>query len=90
MKFYYRVTIGNAYPKVTSLAKAKKLVQGQQEWAIAKFQIVAPLNECIAVTDPDWIKKVKSGLFEERDRFGKTTLAFVDLTKAFLKSRIAK
>lgn len=88
MKFYYRVTVGNDYPKVTSLAKAKKLVQGQKEWCIAKFKIEA--NECIAITNPDWIKDVKIGRFEERDRFGKVTLAFVDLTKAFLKSRIAK
>ena len=89
MKFYYRVTVGDAYPKVTSLAKAKKLVQGQQEWwAIARFEVAT--NSCIAITDPEWIKKVKDRLFEERVKFGESTLAFVDFTKAFLKCSVAK
>lgn len=88
MKFYYRVRIGNDYPKVTSLAEAKKLVQGQKEWVIAKFQIEK--NECIAMTDPNWVKDIKRGRFKNRDIFGKVTLAFIDLTKAFMKSRIAK
>jgi hypothetical protein len=88
MKFYYRVTVGNAYLKVTSMAKAKKLVQGQQEWAIARFEVAT--NSCIAITDPEWIKKVKDRLFEERVKFGKHTLTFVDFTKAFLKCSVAK
>ena len=88
MKFYYRVTVGDAYPKVTSLAKAKKLVQGQQQWTIAKFELAT--HSCIAITDPKWIEGVKNRRYEERVKFGEFTLAFVDFTKAFLKCSVAK
>jgi hypothetical protein len=86
MKFYYRVTIGNSYLKVTSLPKAKKLVQGQKEWQIAKFETVK--RDCIAIIGPEWVKIAKdlAGI----NVHGETTKTFLKFTIAFKKSPIAK
>lgn len=83
MKFYYRVTVGNDYQKVTSLAKAKKLVKGQEQWSIGKFK--ANTTNCVGVVSPDWIEKVKGqeGVYYKPTSCGQFTMAF-------MKSRIAK
>lgn len=82
MKFYYTVTTGEGcgevYVRASSLAKAKKLVQGHECWRIGKFD---SKNHCVAATSPQWIQLVKSY------NYGTDCEIF---TKQFLKSRIAK
>jgi hypothetical protein len=84
---YYKVSIGTTDTEVSSLAKAKKLIQGQSDWKISKFTRAKDTNilKCHGVTWKAYMDLLKKQKWR--------TLCKLDcdrLTIALHKSRIAK
>jgi hypothetical protein len=84
---YYRVSIGTTDTEVTSLAKAKQLIQGKSDWKISKFTITKDTNilKCHGVT---W--KAYMDLLEKQKWRNLCKVDCDRLTFALHKSRIAK
>lgn len=88
LRKYYKVRMSDGTEhNVSSLAKAKKLIQGQSDWRIAKFSIRDTIGsiQCHGVTWKEYMDIMK--------KYKWRSLGEMDcdrLTLAIHKSRIAK